>query len=92
MWSPTTTTAGAYTTDAGTYDSSTNTQTATLTISAEELGRLKYEGAVHSFTCKVTLADEVHTVQQKLTLFTPSMLIFEATRIMKFWKFRDLLI
>lgn len=71
-WSPITGTAGAYTTSTGSFDTSAYTQTATLTISATELGRLKGAGAIHTFTCKVTIGDSVHSVQQELTLFTPS--------------------
>ena len=75
QWSPITSTAGAYSADLGSWSSSAKTQTATLTIKNTELAMLRAASSTHTFTCKVTIGNKIHTSTQKLTVLTPSKLL-----------------
>ena len=73
IWTPLTTETGGYTVDDGLFDSATNSQVSTLTISAYNLVELRSFAESHTFTCKIFVGFINKTVadNQIITIFNP---------------------
>ena len=71
--SSTTVIADGYTVNDGIFDSDTESQVSTLTISAERLAELRGFARSYSFTCKMTGGSDSRTVsaEQTIDIFSP---------------------
>ena len=74
VWAPITETTDGYILNDGIFDDGTNSQVSTLTISAENLVKLKSSAAFRTFTCNITVgsnAAEISAVKN-ITIINPS--------------------
>ena len=74
VWTPITGTTDGYILNDGIFDDETNSQVSTLTISAENLVKLKSTVASRTFTCNITVGSNGAGISavKNITIINPS--------------------